>query len=172
MECFPWKCQKHCVNPFFFKDVNRCSSNWQCEKQGFCTLRMSPRDHVGRFFLFFLFLFPTLERLSENKKRLLAKRRRKAAVCLFSQCDRRRLIECWLYCLMQTGFSIYINEGAAFRQIHIEIGVDNAAPQEGKKAGCVINSADMLKHIFIAVTQAKNACLDHRSRKSFFFLPQ
>lgn len=46
---------------------------------------------------------------------------------------------------MQTGFSIYINEGAAFRQIHVGIGVDNAAPQEGKKAGCVINSADMLE---------------------------
>lgn len=100
---------------------------------------------LARCFLFFSFFFPTLERLSENEKRLLAERRRKVAVCLFSQCDRPRLIERWLYCLMQTGFSIYINEGAAFRQIHVEIGVDNAAPREGKKAGCVINSADMLE---------------------------
>lgn len=124
------------------------------------------------FGVFFLF-FPTLDRLSENEKRLLAERRRKAAVCLFSQCDRPRLIECWLYCLMQTGFSIYINEGAAFRQIHVEIGVDNAAPREGKKAGCVINSADMLersKNTFsLQLHKQKNACLDHRSRKLFFF---
>lgn len=103
-----------------------------------------PSRSCEAFFVFFFLFFPTLERLSENKKRLLAERRRKAAVCLFSQCDRWRLIECWLYCLMQTGFSIYINEGVAFRQIHVEIGVDNAVPQEGKKAGCVINSVDML----------------------------
>lgn len=124
------------------------------------------------FFVFFLFFFPTLECLSENKKRLLAERQRKAAVCLFSQCDRPRLIECWLYRLMQTGFSIYINVGAAFRQIHVEIGVDNTEAREGKKAGCVINSADMLeqsKNTFLLQLHKQKMLVWTTAAESHFF---